>query len=144
MTLRFYCVSLHRGIFRVSQLWFSACKRALRLKVDLRFLLALKNWLSRKTIWVKLLQFVLCMYLYMWMYLFIHICSVVVRHTVGSLTFFEVCTATLSLSLGNKIAHTNGNGVCCCSCIFFTVFFFLRRTMKYWPIIQKGFWFAYT
>lgn len=63
------------------------------------------------------------------MYVFIHVDvsvythSVVVRHTVGSLTFFEVCTATLSLSLGNKIAHTNGNGVCCCSCIFFTVFF---------------------
>lgn len=95
-----------------------SCKgleRALRLKVDLRFLLALKNWLSRETIWVKLLQFVLC----------IQTCGCiclysVVRHTVGSLTFFEVCTATLSLSLGNKIAHThtNGNGVCCCSFFF--------------------------
>lgn len=26
---------------------------------------------------------------------------------------------------------------------FLQFFFFLRRTMKYWPIIQKGFWFAY-
>lgn len=95
MTMRFLCIWLQRNF--TSPTTYSLLVRAPKLKVDGRFLFALKkNLLSRETIWVKLLQFVLCIQC-------VSVYFGFVRHTVGSLTFFEVRTQLCHFHLGIKL-----------------------------------------
>lgn len=82
-------------------------------------------------IWVKLLQlrFNIAPFSFIFL-LLLFFCFYARYERGGSLTFFEVCTATLPLSLGIKLPIPNGNALFCVAAGAVRA-----NTMKCWPII---------